>query len=87
MKFKRTLLIICIFICFFTIASVCAYDVNETAYGSEGTQIEVSQNDNLESVELENDNLYLSQICVEEDKLKFTDSNDKLKELKRPILK
>ena len=56
MKFKRSLFVICIFICLFSVASVCASDVNEnivTSDDSDDIQIEVSQID-LKNNELEN---------------------------------
>ena len=53
MKFKRSLFVICIFICLFSVASVCASDVNENIVTSDDIQIEVSQID-LKNNELEN---------------------------------
>ena len=48
MKFKKSLLIICLIICIFTMASVSATDVNDTAIASEDTdQMELSTDDGI----------------------------------------
>ena len=51
MKYKKGLLIICLIICLFSIASVCASEVNETDVASEN-QIEIdSGNDNVPAID------------------------------------
>ena len=57
MKFKKSFLVICLIICLFTIASVCASEVDDVAISSEdNTDIGLSQ-----SYEIENDNLEINE--------------------------
>ena len=59
MKFKKTLLIISIIICIFTMASVCAGDADETTIASDNTQTELLENSEMEK--------NLSIICNDEE--------------------
>ena len=72
MKFKKSLFIICIIICFLTIASVSASDDN---------QIELSQNDNLKTDQLENPNF--SHIAANEEKNIDSDTVKKTVKVKK----
>lgn len=48
MMFKRMLLVICLFVCLFSMARVCASDTNDTMVASDdANQIELSVNDEM----------------------------------------
>ena len=52
MKYKKSLIFICLIICLFSIASVCAGDVNDTLAIDDGWQIEPdSADDNIKVIE------------------------------------
>ena len=55
MKYKKGWIFICLIIGLFSIASVCASDVNETAAASDDNHVELSQ-DSINDV-IEDDNL------------------------------
>ena len=57
MRFKKSLLIICLIICIFAVASVSATDVNDTAIASEDTdQMELSTDDGITEDNLQANN-------------------------------
>ncbi|WP_296881729.1 hypothetical protein [uncultured Methanobrevibacter sp.] len=55
MRYKKSLIFICLIICLFSVASVCASDVNETTVASENQVIMESQDVDLLEVENQSD--------------------------------
>lgn len=56
MKYKKSFIFICLIICLFSIASVCASDVNETLVASEGQTVEnigMGYQESINSIEVE----------------------------------
>ena len=68
MKYKKSFIFICLIICLFSIASVCASDVNETLVASEGQTVEnigMRYQESINSIEVEeiiasNDNTFVN---------------------------
>ena len=85
MKYKKGLLFICLIICLFTIASVCASDVNETMVTSDDqntditeNQIDVltsNENETIRLIENQNDELKCNYIN-EDNNIGVTDENE-----------
>jgi len=74
MKYKKGLIFICLFICLFSIASICASDVNETVAASE------DQNDDLIEIENQNDEITINDnsddnVKIEENNIDETDDS------------
>ena len=67
MKFKKTFLVICVIICLFTMASVCASEVDDAALASGDksdiglSQINEMENDNLEITEVDTKNSQINE--------------------------
>ena len=88
MKYKKGLIFICLIICLFSIASVCASEVNGTVVTSE------DQNDDVIEIDDENDNIFAVEEqdndevdATEEDELPslediIKDNNSKIKKNK-----
>lgn len=74
MKFKKCLLIMCIIICLFTIASVCATDANETAITSEDN----AQLPNEITLD-ETEDTDIDKSVANDDKLSSSVDNDRLR--------
>ena len=55
MKFKKFIIFICLIVCMFSIASVCASDINDTVVASE------DQSDDIISIENSNDTVVASE--------------------------
>ena len=66
MKYKKSLLFICLIICLFSIASVCASDVNETVVASEDQSDVVSVEETTDEVVSVEDNATDDVVSVEE---------------------
>ena len=68
MKYKKSFMFVCLIICLFSIASVCASDVNETLVASEGQNVEnigMGYQESINSIEIEeiissNDNTFVN---------------------------
>ena len=63
MKFKKTFILICLVVCLFAMASVCASDANDTTIASEDTGLELSASDEVTGGNLQTseDNTTLTQ--------------------------
>lgn len=79
MKYKKGLLIICLIICLFSIASVVASDVNETVVASEDQSEEVISVENQEENNLEHE--ILSANNVEDNNLTASIDDHKLSDV------
>ena len=81
MKYKKGLVFICLIICLFSIASVCASDVNETVVANEDQSDEVISVENEKIISINNDDIVSIENSEkinssEWDKLNYNVAND-----------
>lgn len=77
MKYKKGLIFICLIICLFSIASVCASDVNETVVASGGQSYDlITVDDNNEIVTLNNQNKDNVSVDENVENVATTDENE-----------